>query len=107
MADGRGSRGSVPDLRGLMGLYVEVPGGRQYLISVPGSAQSSLSDSELAEVLNWMIREFGPTEVSMNFAPFTAKEVERHREPLVEVEWVRTMLLERIADGRQEPSAPK
>ena len=49
MADGRGSPGSVPDLRGRMGLFIEVHGGRAYLISVPGSAQSPLSNLELAK----------------------------------------------------------
>ena len=106
MADGSGLPGSVPDLRGHLGLFVGVQGGRQFLISVPGSAQSPLSNSELAEVLNWMIREFGPAEVAPNFMPFTAEEVGLHRRPLTEVEPVRRILMERIASGRPAASPP-
>ena len=96
MADGSGSPGSVPDLRGYLGLYLGVQGGREFLISVPGSAQSPLSNSELAEVLNWMIRQFGPAQVSASFTLFTADEVNRHRRPLADVESVRADLVERI-----------
>ena len=58
LADGTGAPGAVPSLEG-MGRFLSVPGGREYLVRVPGSAQSPLSDLELAEVLNWMLREFG------------------------------------------------
>lgn len=111
MADGSGSPGSVPDLRGQLGLFLRVQGGREFLIRVPGSAQSPLSNSQLAEVLNWMIREFGPAEVSASFVPFTAEEIARHRRPLTAVEPVRKILLERIgsratfADGPDSGSA--
>jgi len=97
MADGSGSLGSVPDLRGRLGLFLEVEGGREFLIRVPGSAQSPLSNSELAKVLNWMVREFGPSQVSARFAPFTAREIGRHRRPLSEIEPLRQILMERIA----------
>lgn len=107
MADGRGLPGSVPDLRGRLGLFVEVQGGREFLISVPGSAQSPLSNLELAEVLNWMIREFGPAKVSIRFAPFTEQEVSRHRRPLADVQPVREALIELIEAKPPEPSAPQ
>jgi hypothetical protein len=101
MADGSGSPGSVPDLRGHLGLYLQVPGGREYLIRVPGSAQSPLSDGKLAEVLNWMIIEFGPSKVSSRFVAFTAKEVGSNRKPLADVEPVRDALLKRIASTQE------
>jgi len=96
MADGRGSPGSVPDLRGNLDLFLGVPGGREYLMQVPGSAQSPLSNEKLAEVLNWMIREFGSPEVASNFTAFTADEVRLNREPLADVEPVRKILLDLI-----------
>ena len=97
MADGGGSLGSVPDLRGRMGLFLEVEGGREFLISVPGSAQSPLSDLELAEVLNWMLQEFDPAELAASFSAFSADEVGLHRRPLADVEAVREILMQRIA----------
>ena len=106
MADGSGLPGSVPNLRGHLGRFVEVQGGRQFLISVPGSAQSPLSNLALAEVLNWMIREFGPAEVAANFIPFTAEEVGLHRRPLADVDPVRQILMERIASGRRDAAPP-
>jgi hypothetical protein len=106
MADGSGSPGSVPDLRGNLGLYLGVQGGREFLIGVPGSAQSPLTNFELAEVLNWMIRQFGPAQVSASFTLFTAEEVNRHRRPLAEVESVRADLIERIESERPAERAP-
>ena len=50
-----------------MGTFLTVPGGREYLVRVPGSAQSPLSDAELARVLNWMIRAFGPPAIAADF----------------------------------------
>lgn len=101
MADGRGSPGSVPDLRKHLGLFLTVAGGREYLIRVPGSAQSPLSNAELADVLNWMIRKFGPAEVSSRFSEFTSEEIALNRKPLVDVEPLREILLERIASRRR------
>lgn len=98
LADGAGSPGAVPPLRNLVGKFLRVSGGREYLVRVPGSAQSELSHGELAELLNWIVRRFGPEEDAAALAPFTAEEVERwRRRPLVEVEAVRRDLLRRIA----------
>jgi hypothetical protein len=98
LADGSGAPGSVPPLKDLVGSFLRVPGGREYLIRVPGSAQSSLADRELAEVLNWMIGEFGPAEVAADFVPFAAEEVARARaQPLADVDTLRRELLARIA----------
>ncbi len=93
MRDGSGSPGSVPDLRQSLGRLVQLPEGRTFLIRVPGSAQSPLSDQRLAEVLTWMVRRFGPVEVSERFRPFTAQEVAQHRRPLLDVATIRRRLL--------------
>ena len=74
----------------------------EYLVRVPGSAQSPLSNARLAEVLNWMIREFGPEEVAADFAPFGADEVARYRDPpLSDVESVRLELVRKIEQGER------
>jgi len=102
-ADGRGSLGAVPSLQDQVGRFLRVPGGREYLIRVPGSAQSALADADLAGVLNWMIRRFGPT--SADFMPFSADEVSRQRaRPLVDVETVRRDLLRRIGASSPTPA---
>lgn len=88
-AEGRGAPGTVPSLVGV-GRFLAAPGGRAYLVRVPGSSQSALDDAELAEVLNWMIRRFDPRD----FLPYTAEEVARvRRPPLDDVEAARRELL--------------
>jgi hypothetical protein len=46
LADGSGAPGAVPDLRGSLGRFLGVPGGREYLVRVPGAAQSSPPTSD-------------------------------------------------------------
>ncbi len=104
LADGTGSPGAVPSLRDSVGRFAAVPGGRAYLIRVPGSAQSGLSDAELAAVLNWMIRRFGPADAAAELVPFSAGEVAAHRpRPLLELEPLRGELLRRIEAARRPP----
>jgi hypothetical protein len=99
-ADGSGAPGIVPDLRGQVGRFLQVPGGREYLVRVPGSARSPLGDAPLAEVLNWMLRRFGPAEVLAGFVPYSAEEVARlRRAPLLEVQSVRRELLRRLGES--------
>ncbi len=102
LADGTGSAGKVPALKDFVGRFLTVAGGREFLVRVPGSAQSVLDDRELAEVLNWIIRRFGPDDVSREFVAFTREEVARYRgRPLTDVESVRSELI-RHMKGRPD-----
>jgi hypothetical protein len=99
--DGAGTPGVVPPLAGFVGRFLGVPGGREFLVRVPGSAQSPLTDAELASVLNWMIERFGPAEVARGFEPYTEAEVARvRRPPLVDVGPVRRDLVAAIEATR-------
>ena len=44
--DGGGTEGKVPALKGSMGRFLSVPGGREFLVQVPGTSQSALSDAK-------------------------------------------------------------
>lgn len=102
--DGRGfpARG-VPALTDFVGNFVQVPGGREFLVQVPGSAQSSLSDQRLADLLNWMLRTFSADQLPAGFVPYSAVEVGHLRaDPLVDVAGVRAGLVRRI-EGLAEP----
>ncbi len=102
LADGMGFAGKVPALKNFVGRFLTVTGGREFLVRVPGSAQSVLDDRELAEVLNWIIRRFGPDYVSRDFVAFTREEVARYRgRPLTDVESVRSDLI-RHMKGRPD-----
>jgi mono/diheme cytochrome c family protein len=74
-----GIPGTVPRLAHSMGDFLHVPGGRAYLVQVPGVATAALSDAEIAEVLNWLLFTFNKTELPKGFKPYTAAEVARYR----------------------------
>ena len=53
--DGAGSkRSNVPDMRRL-GLFLRVPGGREFIVKVPGVMGSGLDDAQGAAVTNWVL----------------------------------------------------
>ena len=74
--DGRGStRHGIPDFRDSVGHFTRLPAGREYLIRVPGAAQSQLSDADLAAVLNWVLASFSAAQLPADFQPYTQAEV--------------------------------
>jgi len=105
LEDGSGAPGRVPSLVGQMGRFLGVPGGRAYLVQVPGAAQSPLDDAALAALLNWMLQRFSPGELGADFEPYRAEEVARYRaDRPADVGRLRGELLERIArSARQLP----
>jgi len=90
--DGAGAAGAVPSFRGEMARFLQVEGGREYLVRVPGTAQSELSDARIASLLNWMLYEFSPAQIPPDFRPYTEEEVARLRRPLVDVAAMRARL---------------
>ena len=98
-ADGAGTPGSVPPLLGSVARFLGAPGGREYLVQVPGVAQAPLDDATLAAVMNWMLEKFDHAHVPAGFVPYDAAEIGRLRtKPLTDVETVRKRLLATI-DG--------
>jgi hypothetical protein len=72
---GEGTPGHVPRLDRFVGLFTQVPAGRDYLMRVPGVARASLDDARLAATLNWMLAIYGEGQLAPDFAPYTAAEV--------------------------------
>lgn len=102
--DGRGEPGHVPSIRETLTPLANAPEGRKFLIQVPGSAQSKLTDGELAEVLNWMVGNLSANPKPEVFRKFTATEIAAYRRtPLVAVGAVRKRL---IADLVSRAGAP-
>jgi hypothetical protein len=100
LADGSGAAGKVPSVRDSLVILSGSSAGRRYLVQVPGASQSPLSDLELAQVLNWMVRNLSARPVPTDFAEFTAGEVAAYRGlPLVNVRERRAQLLASAADG--------
>ncbi len=107
LPDGSGfPRRNVPAIKNHMGKFLSVEGGRDYLIQVPGSAQSDLPDKELTQLINWMLLTFSPTEIPKDFIPYSVNEVSELRKfPLINVAEVRQTLLERISNYEKQPTA--
>ena len=83
--DGMGGQG-VPRLKGHVGHFVKSQRGREYLVQVPGAAFSVLNDAQLAEVVNWTIREFAADSEPESWKPYSGEEVGKYRRnPLLEV----------------------
>jgi len=106
--EGQGAPGAAPSFRGQVGKFLAVTGGRAYLIQVPGTAQSELSDARTAAVLNWIVREFSPKEAPADFVPFTDAEVARYRRtPLTDVFAARRKLMREIREKGKQASTSK
>lgn len=74
--DGSGSPAvGIPDMRSQLGYFLNSRGGRAFLVQVPGSANSPLSDTELALLLNWMLKAFSPEQIPAPFEPYGEEEV--------------------------------
>ena len=107
--DGRGyTLRGVPVLTGYMGNFLTVPGGRAFLVQVPGSAQSDLSDAELATLLNWMLHAFSPGQLPADFVAYSASEVGQLRHhPLVDVAGTRAALVRLIEQKKSAMNSAK
>jgi hypothetical protein len=93
VGDGSGYPGKVPDLRVSLRALSGTPGGREFLLRVPGASLSILDNEQLARVYNWMFAEFDPRGLPEGFVPFTAAEAARARAtPLGDVQAARIPL---------------
>jgi len=103
--EAQGIPGRVPPLAGSLSLFMRSAEGRNYLLRVPGAANSSLSDAELAAVLNWLAATYGVANGPAP-APFTVEEVTRTRhEPLADVKNTRQAVVRQLATTGAAPPA--
>lgn len=101
---GQGVEGAVPRMSGYVGNFLRVPGGREFLVQVPGSANAAIDDAALAELLNWLLVTMSPNELPQSWRRYTAAEVGALRvSPLREVEDVRARLVKRIEQSNTPP----
>ncbi|RLA27883.1 MAG: cytochrome C [Gammaproteobacteria bacterium] len=99
-ADGGATGDAVPALSGTVAKFLSVPGGREYLIRVPGVAMAPMDDESIAELTNWMLREFDKENIPQDFNRYSADEVGALRKsPLgSEAGIVRAELIERMGN---------
>lgn len=96
--DGAGSpENRVPSLRGTIGHFLKVPNGREFLIQVPGTSHSHLSDAEVAELANWMLKAFSAAETPPGTPKYTKDEVSALRaNPLTDVPAARAAIINQL-----------
>jgi cytochrome c553 len=104
-AEAQGVPGKVPPLAGALARFMRTSEGRNYVLRVPGAANSVLSDARLAAVLNWLTERYGaPGEPRP--APFTEDEVTRARHvPLADVQAARREVVRNLAATGVAPAA--
>jgi hypothetical protein len=93
LADGSGQMGRVPSIRRSLVLFSGFLEGRNYVVRVPGVAQSPLSDADTAALLNWMAKNLSDVPIRPGFADYSAAEIHGLRDrPLVKVGAIRERL---------------
>ncbi|HEX4675621.1 MAG TPA: cytochrome c [Steroidobacteraceae bacterium] len=101
-----GVPGKVPPLANALGRYMRSPAGRNYILRVPGAANSVLSDAQLAGVLNWLAQTFDAQELSSDVPLFSAAEVTSQRHsPLPSVLATRREVIRELAATGPAPPA--
>ena len=104
-AQAQGVPGKIPPLAGVVSLYMRTAEGRNYVLRVPGAANSALPDAQLAAVLNWLAERYGAAGEPAP-APFTTEEVARTRHlPLADVKATRRAVVRELAASGAAPRA--
>ena len=102
LPNAEGMEGRVPPMKDFVGYFLHSDEGREFLIRVPGVAQSALGSDELAELMNWLVLTHSADQLPDTFKPFTRAEVDRLRtSPVADPEGARAHLLADIA--RNDP----
>jgi len=105
-AQAEGVPGKVPPLAHSLGRFMRTAAGRNYLLRVPGAANSALSDAQLAAVLNWLAQLYNSDELAADVPMFTAAEVTASRHtPLAAVLATRRDVVRDLAATGPAPPA--
>jgi mono/diheme cytochrome c family protein len=103
-AQAQGVQGRIPPLAGSVSLFMRLPEGRDYVLRVPGAANSALPDAQLAAVLNWLAGNYGAPGAPPP-VPFTVDEVTRvRRTPLADVQARRREVIRALAASGPAPA---
>lgn len=98
----------VPTLHDQVGYYLNVPKGREYLVRVPNVAFFTVTDRELAEMLNFVVFQIGGASTPADAKPYTAAEVAKlRRQPLTEVSLIeyRNQIIDTLIANYHAPAA--
>jgi cytochrome c553 len=101
----QGVPGRIPPLAGALARFMRTGAGRNYVLRVPGAANSALSDAQLAAVLNWLVERYRAADDPQS-QPFTANEVAAVRHtPLADVQARRREVVQALAASGAAPQS--
>lgn len=86
LSNGEGSpHNDIPRMKGFVGNYLKVEGGREFLVQIPGVSHSELNNQQLAVLLNWVLDNQSIADGSSpdQFTPYTEEEVRTYRDMTV------------------------
>jgi mono/diheme cytochrome c family protein len=69
----------VPTMRGTLGRFLQVPGGREFIVQVPGVMNSPLDDEAVAALMNWLLPRVSRDTLPAGLQPYDAREIARLR----------------------------
>ena len=58
-------------------VLLTLPGGREYLVQVPGVMNSGLSDADTARLMNWLLPQVSAETLPPGTLPYDAAEIAR------------------------------
>ena len=78
--EGSGSAdGDVPRMKDFLFNFLNFCLWREFLIRVPGVASAPLSDTAIAELLNWTLHTQSPDQIPENFLPYSESDISQWR----------------------------
>jgi len=99
LPEAAGFEDRVPPIKDFSGYFLHSQEGRNFLIRVPGVSRSALSDSEIAELMNWLLQTYSESQLPDRFEPFTEAEVASLRvDPEPDPAAARELILNNLAD---------
>lgn len=83
LVNGTGNHPNVPTLHDELGRMLSVPAMRAYLVQIPGAAQAPIDDAALADVINWVLRQWNSKTLPVDFEELTLEEVSAARREIL------------------------
>ncbi|MEI8324415.1 MAG: cytochrome c [Betaproteobacteria bacterium] len=65
----------VPSMRGALGDFLMLKGGREFIVQVPGVMNSPLGDGDIANLMNWLLPLVSAQTMPKDFVPYAASEI--------------------------------